>query len=379
MSRHEHREIPDGVRSGRRPVLVVAALLAALLLPYGVAAARLWVRADDDRTVALLERAGVAYIGPLTRLIGATADAQTAAVAGDRLDVARVRDAIADVEAVEDRYGTMLGTTTRWVALRDRLEAGLSKPPTGVSAYQTFSPSLDLELALVARVADTSTLILDPQLDSYYLMDSTVLRLPQLLVNIGRLSDLTRLASSESASDAALAAAAEQIRQGSSAVNSGLGKSFAATSRAELSQGLVVELDRFGASTTALVPPSANFGYTRLSPSVVQSLRLGVRDAVLALESAALDQLDALLASRVDGTTSQHRFVIVTTVVFLLLFALLVWLGLLGPRELLPRLLSRPLLSLPGRSSGRVIPEGGPGSAADRRAPDLLPVRGDGP
>ena len=193
MSRHEHRVIPEGIRPGRRPVPVVAVLLAALLLPYGVVAARLWIRADDDRTVALLERAGVAYIGPLTRLIGATADAQTAAVAGGRVNVARVREAIAAVNAVEDRYGTMLGTTTRWIALRDRLETDLSAPPTGVSAYRAFSPDLDLELALVARVADTSTLILDARLDSYYLMDSTVLRLPQLLVNIGRLSDLTRL------------------------------------------------------------------------------------------------------------------------------------------------------------------------------------------
>ena len=45
-------------------------------------------------------------------------------------------------------------------------------------------------LALIAHVGDKSNLILDPALDSYYLMDSTLIRLPALTEEIGQIREL---------------------------------------------------------------------------------------------------------------------------------------------------------------------------------------------
>ena len=43
---------------------------------------------------------------------------------------------------------------------------------------------------LVTHVGDSSKLILDPDLDSYYLMDNTINKLPILAEAIGRTADL---------------------------------------------------------------------------------------------------------------------------------------------------------------------------------------------
>src|SRR5690606_25442578 len=44
-------------------------------------------------------------------------------------------------------------------------------------------------LELNTRVGDTSNLILDPDLDSYYVMDITTIRLPLLLKRLGEISE----------------------------------------------------------------------------------------------------------------------------------------------------------------------------------------------
>jgi hypothetical protein len=361
MSRHELHEAPGAPRRRVRCPLLVLILLA-LLVPYGLVAAQLWTRAGDEKRVLRSERDGAAYLGPLVQLIAATADAQTAAVAGQEVDFTPVRTAMAGVDDAEVRYGARLATATRWAALHDQLDALIESDPAGLSAYHAYGFATELEVALASRVGDSSALILDPRLDTYYLTDTVLLRLPGLLVTIGRLSDLTQLFAGQPTTNAELAAAAEQIRRSGAAVNAGLEKSFTATTQVELSRGLVPALDAFSAAQSALVPPSPNFAYTPLTPVAVEAARSRVRDAALALETAALAGLDGLLAQRADEAVSHQRLVLVSTTVVIALLSAFLLLGRPGAGRSRPRRAgTSPGRDLAGPSHAEgAAPTGGP-------------------
>ncbi len=84
---------------------------------------------------------------------------------------ARIKESISQLESLEGEFGIDLRTEDRWARLKTSLgRAG--------DAAESRRPALDGILELNARVGDTSNLILDPDLDSYYLMDLTLLKLP---------------------------------------------------------------------------------------------------------------------------------------------------------------------------------------------------------
>ncbi len=306
---------------------MLIALLVAVLVPFSITLSGLWSATGRDLSIAQSERTGVTYLGPVVRLIGATADAGSTAVAGDRPNTAAVDKAIRAVDAVDARYGAALGVSERWATARKRLIALLTTPPTGQQAYTSFGQNLDLLLALASTVGDSSSLILDPELDSYYLMDTTLLRIPQLLVSSGQVSDLANLLGGQASGSPALAAAAEQARQDGAAVKTGLGKSFAATQSPTLSQGLVPALDRFGDSMATLAPPTAGITFVAQPAVALQQERGRVRDAALTLESVSLDQLDRLLQDRADAATSQRRLAVAATAAGALLAITVLWLA----------------------------------------------------
>src|SRR5206468_4368221 len=52
--------------------------------------------------------------------------------------------------------------------------------------YRAVNPAIDALLNLIVHVGDESNLTLDPDLDTYYLMDTLQFRLPVLLDTAGR-------------------------------------------------------------------------------------------------------------------------------------------------------------------------------------------------
>jgi signal transduction histidine kinase/DNA-binding NarL/FixJ family response regulator len=155
------------------PKFLLLSLLIAI--PLGLLTS-LWLselgrRIDDARQ----ELRGVAYLTSLRGLLEPLAEAETrAAVAGGRDDgsalTERLEMAAAGVDAVDRRVGRRLGATDLWTALRVRV------------VHPAVSPSMLIAetSALMNHVGDTSRLTLDPQLESYYLIDAVVVRLPTL-------------------------------------------------------------------------------------------------------------------------------------------------------------------------------------------------------
>jgi signal transduction histidine kinase/FixJ family two-component response regulator/HPt (histidine-containing phosphotransfer) domain-containing protein len=155
------------------PKFLLLSLLIAI--PLGLLTS-LWLselgrRLDDARQ----ELRGVAYLTGLRGVLEPLAEAETrATVAGTRNDgsalTERLEMAAAAVDAVDRRVGRRLEAADLWAALRTRV------------VHPAVSPTMLIAetSALMSHVGDTSRLMLDPQLESYYLIDAVVVKLPTL-------------------------------------------------------------------------------------------------------------------------------------------------------------------------------------------------------
>jgi|GEM_PF-2628934 len=100
-----------------------------------------------------------------------------------------------DIQAIEDmdqQLGQMLGTSTLWTTIKGRwweIQAG-SHQHTASAAYSRHSNILSDLLHLMAQAGDQSNLILDPNLETYYLMDLILNRLPLLTEQAGQVRGL---------------------------------------------------------------------------------------------------------------------------------------------------------------------------------------------
>lgn len=95
-------------------------------------------------------------------------------------DIFNQLDALETRTCLDNSYGQDLGTTQQYTQLKgawQRLKD--SVPGMAISSsdqiHQSFSDDL---LKLYSLVGDTSNLILDPDLDTYYIMDATLLKFP---------------------------------------------------------------------------------------------------------------------------------------------------------------------------------------------------------
>ncbi len=178
-------------------------LMLAALVSFGLPLASLvtllvW-NTNADIAVADSERLGLEYARPLVDLLMKIAD-HGALARGDeasaetRADLEREIDAAFDELAEADAQSAeALQLTARqlarvdlaqlrveelrreWKELREAPDAAES---TDASAYEHLTGELR---SLITHVGDTSALILDPELDSYYLMDLCVAAIPQAI------------------------------------------------------------------------------------------------------------------------------------------------------------------------------------------------------
>ncbi len=170
------------------------ALISLLFaLPLGLVIYFLCSNINEQVRVARLEIDGVEYLTPLQQLGEQLPQAMSLAhawlekqsFAAEHLptreaEINRTMDKLAEIDA---RLGARLNTTQRFRVLQAAWEGLKDQFPklTPDIADDQFR-KLGREVRdLMAFVGDQSTLILDPDLDSYYLMDAVLLKLPASL------------------------------------------------------------------------------------------------------------------------------------------------------------------------------------------------------
>src|SRR5690348_15999462 len=146
------------------------------------------------------ERVGVVYVKPASELLAKVVAARASAVdvsahkssasalAGAQ---AAVKAAIGPMDAANDQVGAQLKVSGEWSRVRQQIETalGASGGPAAkaLARYDAVTAAL---LKLIVDAGNYSNLILDPDLDSYYVMDSVINRLPMLIDSAGQAGDM---------------------------------------------------------------------------------------------------------------------------------------------------------------------------------------------
>lgn len=280
------------------------------------------------------EQEGADLLHPMTAVLGELVTAQSAAVRGEAVNSAALRQALAAVASEDDEHGPGLGTHARFVDLRTKVEAELAKPESGRAAFDTYSSLVTLAVDLMKQIGDRSNLIHDPDLDSYYLMDAAVIQLPIAEVLAGRASDLVALASGRplQGEDAIRTAVARfGVSDAAEKVDGDLTITVATTDRAELGGNIASSLDTFKDAADAFSPPTMLLELSStVDASTLAANARRVSAAATPLAHRLLYELQELLDARAARLATELRLTVVSTALAGLLVLVLAYMLLVG-------------------------------------------------
>ncbi len=264
----------DALRTSYRLGLLVVLLLApALVAGWGFAGL-----INGQIAFSAAERAGVAVVQPALAAMVST-------VSGERPDLEALNAAVAanpDLKADE-----------ALTAVDDALAAG-----TAWNADDRIAVASALT-DLITLVGNSSNLILDPDLDSFYVMDSAVVQLPKALGLVMQ----SAVAPTGDKATATQAIRAGGIAGAADALSSDLATATESTARSTLAD----ELAPVTATAAALTTLSQTLTSTVANPTALTAEQVAPLISPAAQAAAALSStLDALLQVRIAGFV-QHR------------------------------------------------------------------------
>ncbi len=327
-----------GVRLFRRIGFNAKAMIISAVFVVPIAALAWSYFGDKAAAIGFSakERTGVVYgreLMPMLELLqqqralvlqGAAGKAEPPELASVRRDL-QARQA--RIDNAEKQWGADLGTEKALAKFRQATQA---QPATGaapealLAAHNAQAQAL---LDLLGTSTDGSNLTLDPDIDTYYLMDASYFRLPQIAESVAQLRDLAALMlAGGSATPAQQRSVIEQAVMASSnlaALDTGLGKANdynAGVKAAVKPEAALAEVTAF----LKLVDQSllAEGGPKGDAAALAQAgQRAGA--ALQALTQRATDELDRLIAVRVDGMVAGRNVTMGVLVFSLLLVAYL--------------------------------------------------------
>lgn len=155
----------------------------------------LWSTANDQIGSTRSEQAGLVYAEPLTELITAIQNQRRAAMAkaADLPDTqSKTQSAFSAVTAQQKAFGPGEATATGFGVLQKAIGALAQIPPAADAdaLFTVHTAAIDAAISLIAHIADDSQLALDPELDTYHLMNVGVLLGPQYSEYLARLRGL---------------------------------------------------------------------------------------------------------------------------------------------------------------------------------------------
>ncbi len=101
----------------------------------------------------------------------------------------RLKSALAKLAAVDARLGSTLGTAKAYAEVEKAI-AQADKAEGLTQVFDAHTASIQALVALLSQVTDASNLSLDPDIDSYYLVDSVFFRVPDIVESSGKLRGL---------------------------------------------------------------------------------------------------------------------------------------------------------------------------------------------
>ena len=272
-----------------RKFLVIA---LAFLIPIGLLLIPFWREIGTQIETANLEKDGVPLVAVLTkRLVNQLAGTVETHLEMEKLLAARPQ---LGLEKSWESYKQADGKSAPSAA------TAASNPPS-VNDDERTGAAADRTVSLIREVADKSTLTLDPDIDSYYLMYAQSVAIPELLVNISPLQH----APMEGANESRLAlvrASRRALRTVEQSITTAIG------GNPSLRASLDVPLAAAMRDTTELLDQTKS------------GARIAVASSLVALGDSVGRELERLLNERADRL-AQRRITICLLVLVALLIA----------------------------------------------------------
>ncbi|HXT67448.1 MAG TPA: HAMP domain-containing protein [Nitrospiraceae bacterium] len=343
--------------------LTVARKLILLGIVFSLPVAVLLFLLVKEQNIAIefgsQERKGVEYITPVRHLLHDIQKHQVAFLNGSTDASALEKQIEQDIRSAQEqdgRYGKELKTThglaglvEKWSTTKSLIlrSSSNAKPESINSAYDDIvGKSI---LPLIIQAGDTSNLILDPDLDSYYAMDNVILNLPtlgQLISQVnGHVSDIILTRENSEPKKQLISFLLARIEPTMERVNTGLQTSITQNPslRTKLSLPLRTHLEAVKAYDDMIRRQILEAGpseFAKLDLKTISAEGLKTLESNYAMYDVTMGVLDELLAIRI-GNFNQRRAASLGAVGISVVFAAL-FVYSIG------RSISRPLAELKG-------------------------------
>jgi methyl-accepting chemotaxis protein len=315
----------------RSKALIISAVF---LLPIGLLGWNYFTAQAANIEFSSKERVGIVYAReafPLLRmlqderrlaLLAAAKAGAGGSVEAAAQPAAELQAQLQKLAAVQTSLGSDLGTASTYKAFLESLR--VLPVGTAVDAvYVAHSARVQALLNLLGAATDGSNLTLDPDIDTYYLMDAALFRLPVMMEAAAQVRGLGAAALTANAATASTnRAVIEQVTLMNSnreALEAGLGKAMAYNPE-------VKKHAKLEAMSAVLAAYSKQIEATVLRPEGLQGDPAAhVSTANLALDemtklfNSSLAELDVLIAARVDRYTFSRNLCLGVSTTALLL------------------------------------------------------------
>ena len=312
-SPHSHGIWGPGIRLMRnlRFVLKAALICSMFLIPMAWLTWSYLSNISAQIDFSAKERVGVQFNRALLPVLAAAQELRLAATSGALPDTAK-----SALKAAQDRLATVdteLGATlgmSKAHASAGTAFAVLTQ--TGAdSAFKSHTDYVAALQGLLAQATDASNLTLDPDIDTYYLMDAVYFRLPDIAESTARLAALGQStikagsATPEQLRSMVELAALARFQLGN--MQDGLAKAQAynpsLSSRLQVSEALQTSTALLGTASKVLIEAQ---DFSPASQTALAGAAAKASQAQYALANRLTDALDDLLAVRLGGMQNQR-------------------------------------------------------------------------
>jgi len=286
------------------------------------------------------ELQGTQYLRPLRHLLDDTLNAK---VASDRVkDSSKISKQITEFKSktasdfnqlsqLDQKFGNDLKTTDllrSYQKTNDQFEASEANqnPQTASATYQQLLSQLE---DLWLQVGDQSNLILDPDLDTYYLMDATLLKLPEIQRNLAEIQSISQKESTQEGisplDQARLIALMGKLKQLNTDLSRKMTVAFNNNPTGNLRPVLLTRLQQLNQAIEQL---TNQMDALSLNPRSLQAITYSDLSAKSLQQSFVLwdetvQELDFLLQKRIDGFVYKQQW---TTAFILIVLAIAAYL-----------------------------------------------------
>jgi methyl-accepting chemotaxis protein len=325
--------------------LTVARKLILLGIVFSLPVAVLLFFLVKEQNIAIefgsQERKGVEYINPVRHLLHDIQKHQVAFLIGSTDASALEKQIEQDIRSAQEqdgRYGKELKTThglaglvEKWSTTKSLIlrSSSNAKPESINSAYDdVVGKSI---LPLIIQAGDTSNLILDPDLDSYYAMDNVILNLPtlgQLISQVnGHVADIILTRENTEPKKQLISFLLARIEPTMERVNTGLQTSITQNPslRTKLSLPLRTHLEAVKAYDDMIrrqVLEAGPADFAKLDLKTISAEGLKTLESNYAMYDVTMGVLDELLVIRI-GNFNQRRAASLGAVSISIVFAAL--------------------------------------------------------